>query len=343
MNSKIKVIQIGTLHDHAIFAFEALHKLSDTFEILGYFEPDTAASKEAMDHPLYSQYPQLTENEIWSLHPDAIIIETYERDLTKFALMCAERKINIHMDKPGGCDLADFKKLILTVKNNNVIFHTGYMYRYNPALIEAERLIKSGKLGEIYSIEAQMSCTHSKEKRDWLGTLPGGMMFYLGCHLLDIILRFQGKPKNITSYNFSSGFLGAKGEDNTFCLLEYPNGVSFAKTTAIEPAGFNRRQITICGTRGTFEIKPLEDYFDENEISKLCSHVTYAFANDDGTFSWKNSDASTKTFGPFDRYIPMMTAFAEMVRGEKNNPFTPDYEYELYQTVLKACNIKTKG
>ena len=339
MKEKIKVIQIGTLHDHAIFAFEALHKLSDTFEILGYCEPDNLAAKKARSHPLYSKYSEIPEDKIWDLNPDAIVIETCERDLTKYALMCAERNVHIHMDKPGGCELSHFEKLISTVKLNNVVFHTGYMYRYNPALIEAERLIKSGKLGTVYSVEAQMSCTHTKEKRDWLSTLPGGMMFYLGCHLIDIILRFQGKPKRILPYNFASKFLGAAGEDNTFCLFEYENGVSFAKTTAIEPAGFNRRQIVICGTKGTYEIKPLEDYFDENEISKLCSHTTYAFTYDDGTFSWKNSEVSKETFGPFDRYVPMMSAFAEMVRAETKNPFSPDYELDLYKTVLSACNV----
>ena len=328
------------MHDHAFFAFEALHKLSDTFEIIGYYEPNESAAQKAKSNSLYSQYKQLSENEIWSSNPDAIVIETHEHELTKYALECAKRRIHIHMDKPGGCELYDFEELISTVKKNNIIFHTGYMYRYNPALIKAESLVKSGKLGDIYSIEAQMSCTHPKQKRDWLASLPGGMMFYLGCHLIDIILRLQGKPKNILPYNFSTSFLAAKGEDNTFCLLEYERGISFAKTTAVEPGGFNRRQIVICGTKGTYEIKPLEDYFDENEISKLCSHVTYAFANEDGTFSWKNSEVSKEMFGPFDRYTPMMSAFAEMVRGEKANPFTPDYELELYKTILNACKVK---
>ena len=39
----------------------------------------------------------------------------------------------------------------------------------------------------------------------------------------------------------------------------------------------------------------------------------------------------------FDRYDAMMESFAQMVRGEKQNPYTPDYELELYKTVLKAC------
>ncbi len=33
----------------------------------------------------------------------------------------------------------------------------------------------------------------------------------------------------------------------------------------------------------------------------------------------------------------MMTAFSKMVKGEMFNSNTPDYELELYKTVLKAC------
>ena len=40
---------------------------------------------------------------------------------------------------------------------------------------------------------------------------------------------------------------------------------------------------------------------------------------------------------PCDRYDNMMRAFAEYVNGEKENPFTPDYELELYKTILKCC------
>ncbi len=334
---KIRIAQIGTLHDHAIFAFEAICKLSDIYEIIGWFEPDDAAKEKARMHPLYSRYRKLSEKELFDSKPDAVVIETFELDLTKYALRCAELGIHIHMDKPGGSDLSEFEKLIDTVKKKNIVFHTGYMYRYNPALQKAEELIRSGRLGEIYSVEAHMSCTHPTQKRTWLASLPGGMMFYLGCHLIDIILRFQGMPKRITPHNFRSGFLGATGEDNTFCLFEYENGVSFAKTSAIEPGGFNRRQVTICGTRGTYEIKPLEDYFDASDVAKLCSHATFAFAAEDGTFTWKNSAVSKESFGPFDRYQPMMTAFSKMVRGELENPYTPDYELELYKIILKCC------
>jgi hypothetical protein len=43
---------------------------------------------------------------------------------------------------------------------------------------------------------------------------------------------------------------------------------------------------------------------------------------------------------PFNRYEGTIVAFAEYVKGEKENPYTYDYEEELFETVLKCCNAE---
>ena len=41
----------------------------------------------------------------------------------------------------------------------------------------------------------------------------------------------------------------------------------------------------------------------------------------------------------FQRYEDMLYAFAAMVRGEKTNPYTLDYELELFKVILKCCGV----
>ena len=55
-----------------------------------------------------------------------------------------------------------------------------------------------------------------------------------------------------------------------------------------------------------------------------------------GIASW-NTIADWENTDPFDRYDNMMKAFAAMVRGEKTNPWSYDYELTLYKHVLAAC------
>ena len=43
---------------------------------------------------------------------------------------------------------------------------------------------------------------------------------------------------------------------------------------------------------------------------------------------------------PFQRYEAMLEAFAAMVRGELENPYTLDYELTLFRTILQACGME---
>lgn len=327
---KIKIAHIGTNpRSHGNCIFNALKKNSDVFEIAGVCFPENEREKFPYSMPDFDGYPELTLEEIME-NPEieAVTVETEEVHLTKYALLAAKCKKHIHMEKPGGLVLSDFEKLIETVKENKTVFHTGYMYRYNPYILELKEQIKAGELGEILSVEAQMSCIHPKDTREWLGNFPGGMMFYLGCHLVDVILSIQGEPKRIIPLNKCSGLDGIQSIDSGMVAFEYENGVSFAKTTAVEIGGFERRQLVVSGSKKTVELKPLEWYIDGKNL--VTQKVT---RESDDWHAEGIKDVST----PIDRYDGMMRTFAEMVAGKKENPVSYDYELLLYKTLLESC------
>lgn len=72
-------------------------------------------------------------------------------------------------------------------------------------------------------VEAQMSQVFpsTTEKRQWLSNFKGGMMFFLGCHIIDIIVSIMGVPKNIVPFIKSTGIDGTKSEDFGMAVLEY--------------------------------------------------------------------------------------------------------------------------
>ena len=328
---RVKIAQIGTSsNSHGNNIFEALKQNDDLFEIVGYVFPENEREKFPERMPAFEGYRELTLEEVLNTPEiEAVAVETEEIYLSKYALMVAKSKKHIHMEKPGGLVLSDFEKLIDTVKKNKTVFHTGYMYRYNPYVIELKNQIKNGELGDIISIEAQMSAANPKNVREWLGTFKGGMMFYLGCHLIDLIISIQGKPKNIIPLNKRTGADGVCAEDFGMAVLEYENGVSFAKTSALEIGGFERRQLVVTGTKKTVELRPLEWF--------LKSGLQYTTRHSYESADWLTRSEKQES-EHFHRYNAMMRAFGEMVIGEKENPFGYDYELELYKTVLMACN-----
>lgn len=328
---KIRIAWIGhNENSHSAPVFSSLCRQSELFEIVGYVMPENERERLPNKVRMMETYPELTLDEVLKDPTiEAVAVETDEIYLTKYALMAAEHGKHIHMEKPGGRELDQFEQLIAAVKKNGKVFHTGYMYRYNSYIMELLDQVQKGELGEILSVEAQMNCSHPVKVRQWLADLPGGMMFYLGCHLVDLIYRIQGKPERVIPLNKCSGVDGVTAEDFGMAVFEYKNGVSFAKTSAVELGGFARRQLVVTGTKATVELKPLEWYVPGTG-DQWTGRTVQRSAGWHTPWEYEKSE-------PVDRYDLMMASFAAMVRGEKENPYTPDYELELFKLVLQAC------
>lgn len=329
----IKIAQVGTWHDHAFPTYKSITALNNVYDFVGLAEPGESICQSFRDEQnILSVDELLNMNDL-----DAVAIECEEENATHYAKIFAEKGIAIHLDKPGTQDPQTFAELIKIVKDNNLPFQMGYMYRYNPMIMRCMDDIKQGKLGKIFSIEAQMSVCHDLEKRKWLGNYKGGMMYFLGCHLLDLILQIQGNPKKITVFNTSTEKeLLNNAEDFGFVVLDYDYGSSFIKVCACETNGFERRQFVVAGTEGTIEIKPFETKISIND-SELVSkaHITY---KSDVTDIWRDNSTEIISEG-YDRYNPMMMDFAAYIHGKKKNPYTYDYELKLFNLLLKCCGM----
>lgn len=328
---KVKIALIGTNYlSHAMPVFNSVLKQDDIFEFVGYNFPEDEKEQWPTRAEEFKKYTELSLDEIWNNDEiEAVLIETEEKHLTKYALEAARHQKHIHMEKPGGTSLADFEKLIEEVKRGGKVFHTGYMYRYNPRVKKLMEDINSGELGDIVSVEAQMNCRHLPQNRQWLEGFPGGMMFFLGCHLVDLVLRIKGEPERIIPLNKCTGTGGVTSEDFGMAVFEYKDGVSFIKTNAMEVGGFIRRQLVVTGTKKTVELKPLEI----NVPGGLTATKETVY---DEINNWNCKGESFESEG-FDRYDDMMASFAAMVRGEIENPYSYDYELLLYKTLLKCC------
>ena len=329
---KIKIAQIGTsTNSHGNDIFNNLKRNSDLFEIVGYTLPENEREKFPERMADFEGYREMTVDDILNdPEIEAVTVETEEIYTTKYATLAALAGKHIHMEKPGGTSFSDFEKMIEIVKKGDKVFHIGYMYRYNPYIMQIAEEIKNGDFGEIINIEAQMNCIHPEKVRTWLSNFPGGIMFFLGCHLVDLIYRFQGTPKKIIPMNKKTGLDGATGTDFGLALFEYDKGVSFAKVSAVETGGYARRQFVVSGTKKTVELKPFEKMVEGGYPTLITGKTEYK------EFNWRNEGESSVA-EPFNRYDEMMRSFAAYVRGEKVNPYTADSELELYKFLLEAC------
>ena len=310
---KIRIAQIGlNQHSHGRMIFETLTKFPEIFDIAGFALVEDERETCAAQLHIFKGYPELSLQEILDDPTiEAVTVETDEIHLCKYAKMAAEHGKHIHMEKPGGATLAEFEALVDALKRAGKVFSVGYMYRYNPLIREL--------------IDGQVL-------RSWLGTLPGGMMFYLGCHLIDLVVQILGFPQHVVPLSRASGQDGIDSLDMGLCVMEYPHAVATVKTTDVEMGGFKRRKLVVAGSKGTVELCPLENCAPEDRtiISTVRTEYTVRDFHEPGKVS---------EVGGFGRYEEMMQTFAACVQGERENPYTYDYELQLFRTVLQCCGL----
>ena len=165
---KIRIGQYGIGHNHGEEKMKSFRRFPELFEVVGVCEPDEKwrAARGAL--PGYADLRFLTEEEFFSAGLDAALVETDVPDLDRAAKKCLDHGLHIHMDKPGGEDIAEFTDVVNTARDKGLILQMGYMYRYNPVIRYAIDLAKSGALGEIFEIDTQMSTAHPAAYREWL-------------------------------------------------------------------------------------------------------------------------------------------------------------------------------
>lgn len=318
---KIRIGQIGTAHDHAEAKLRTALSHPEVFEVLGVVYSEGINN----DNPFaynFVDIPRLTMDELFDLKPDAIIVEAFELDLVRVATECVKRGIHVHMDKPAGLDIKDYENMLKIAEKNKLIVQLGYMYRYNPALKYLYQKVDEGSIGDIIQIDCEMNALHPLAKRKWLKHFDAGIMFFLGCHLVDIIYRLQGPPKSIQTFNQKTRLDETDVVDNSLVVLNYGYGVSTLRVNSNQVNGFGQRRILVTGTKGTIEIKPIEGP-TRLFISKVENNTT------------STKEISMPSFG---RYDNQLLEFADYIRGIKENPFTYQYELELQALFLACCD-----
>lgn len=317
---RIKVAQIGNDHDHAFLNFLTMRAHPEIFDLIG------AVLTSDKDVGIYSGVPILSSDEVLAREDlDAVIIESGKEHEVAHAQLFADKGIPVFLDKPGSADIPRYETFIRTMKEKKLPLGLGYMYRFNPMVTQALAMCKSGALGSIYSAEAQMSIDLDREKREWLGRYKGGMLYYLGCHLIDLVCQFQGFPEEILPLSCSTYNEGVAAEDYGCAVFRYKNGVSFIRTCASEINGFHRRQLVICGTKGTVEIRPLEKIISGGEMTAQAK------------ITLLGEPSKIVETEQYNRYFPMLEQFAAQVRGEADLVMSYDYELALLKTIVKAC------
>ncbi|MBT63292.1 MAG: dehydrogenase [Puniceicoccaceae bacterium] len=332
----IKIGQIGIGHNHADEKMRTLRSLPHLFEVVGIVEADPAWREKRGGQSQYKGLRWMTEAELFDTTDlEAVAVETDGSDLIPTAARCAERGLHMHLDKPGGESLPDFKALLDTCERRGLAIQLGYMYRNNPAINFCREAVRSGWLGDIFEVHAVMSRLDGDDYRKWVANFKGGSLYIFGGYLIDIIISLLGRPENVTSFQRPTRDDGC--HDNGFAVLEYPRATASVRASIVEVEGFRRRQLVVCGTKGTVEICPLEHHNSRYELDPL--HVRLTLSEPCGDYAAGTHVIDVGVM--HGRYTEQLTELARVIRGEIKNPWPSSHEFHVHETLLAASGYNT--
>ena len=323
---KIRIGQIGVGHAHA--SKLGVYRNSPDYEVIGIVEPNEELRKKAEAQEPFRDLKWLTQEQLLN-EPglQAVLVETPVRDLLNVAEVCVAAGKHVHVDKPAGDSLPLFARLLDSVTKQNLLLQMGYMYRYNPGVLLLREFLKQGWLGEIFEVHTVMSKVVDPKSRIELAKFPGGIMFELGCHVIDLVVGILGQPQKVTAFPRRVGTQDDQLVDNMLSVFEYPRATATVKASAIEIDGGERRHLVVCGTEGTVHIQPLDNPSARVTLSK--PHGDYS------------KGYQTLTFPKYDRYVDDAADMAKIIRGEKESDFPAAHDLAVQTAVLQASGMKT--
>jgi predicted dehydrogenase len=323
---RIQIGQIGVGHAHA--SKLSVYRRSEDYEVVGLVEPDDRLREEARSKEAYRGLPWMTREQLLDVPGlQAVLVETRVRDLLETAEACVDAGLHVHLDKPAGESLPRYRRILETATKKHLWVQMGYMYRYNPAVVLLRDLLKSGWLGEVFEVHAVMSKVIGPAERAALAEYRGGIMFELGCHVIDLVVGVLGMPTKVTPYPRHSSRRDDGLLDNMLAVFEYPDATATVKSSALEVDGLERRHLVVCGTEGTFHIQPLD-----NPSARV------AFSTPHDAYRKGYQDVS---FPRYTRYVDDAADMARVIRGEEAIDFTPKHDLAVQTAVLQASGRPT--
>lgn len=174
---------------------------------------------------------------------------TYHYEVVMKAI---EQGKHVLVEKPIAFTLDEAKEMVDAAQDAGVKLATGHVERFNPAVLEAKRLIDDGLIGEVVSASAKRVGPFPPRIKDV------GVTIDLAIHEVDIMFYLFDSPVSRVYANMGSRLEKCEYEDHAELMMKFESGtVGVLETNWLTP--YKKRELEIIGVDGIISI----DYIDQ--------------------------------------------------------------------------------
>lgn len=184
---------------------------------------------------------------------DAIYVATPHPMHKANTLLCLQQGKHVLCEKPFTINAAETQEVIKAARSRKLFLMEAMWTRFIPLIVEAQRLIQSGAIGEVRMITADFGfrAGFNPQSRAFAPELGGGALLDVGIYPISLASMLLGTPERIVSM----ADLGQTGVDEQSAfILGYAKGQLAVLSTAIRTS--TPQDAVIMGTEGMIRIHP---------------------------------------------------------------------------------------
>lgn len=152
--------------------------------------------------PAYDNYRSLLQEHGNEL--DAVTIVTPHTLHYEQTMACLDAGLHVLVEKPMVTDIEHAVDIVETAAELDRVVQVGYQRRFHPAFQEIRRVVQSGRIGDLHTINCHVGQNWIENHRNTWRVNPelsgGGQLYDTGSHLLDALLWVtDAEPRTVTA------------------------------------------------------------------------------------------------------------------------------------------------
>ena len=239
------------------------------------------------------------------------------------AFAAAKAKKDILIEKPVGLTSAEAEEIAAFCDSEGVKLGVGFMMRFHAYHQKMKEIVQSGKIGEIVSARAQLTCWYPEMENCWRQEMKlsgGGAMMDMGVHCIDLIRYITGLEVTESAGMAGNQIFKYSVEDAGAVLMRLENGaIAYVDANFNIPDAAAKCKIEFYGTKGSIFAQGTISQVEGGEIEVLCADDSAGYdANQD-----RNDVAPMETEVTFgNMYTKEIEQFGNAVAGLGEIPIT---------------------
>ncbi len=191
------------------------------------------------------------------------------------AFAAADAGKHILIEKPVGLTAAEAEEIAAYCDSKGVKMGVGFMMRFHAYHQKMKEIVQSGKIGEIVSARAQLTCWYPEMENCWRQDMKlsgGGAMMDMGVHCVDLIRYITGLEVKEAAGICGNQIFKYSVEDAGAVIMKLENGaIAYVDANFNIPDAAAKCKIEFYGTKGSIFAQGTISQVEGGEIEVLCA------------------------------------------------------------------------